>query len=174
VKQPFPAPPTPLALLVEYAQWIVLGTVMAVIWDAHRPAAVDDSGSAAPAFYPDQVLRVQVSMILKDTRSVWWRMVEREAVLILKPYNTRRLVLDDRGIFFLTRNAIPAQGGMPYAQPARQSGYIEVGLSQPYRVGGLVPRWISNGLHEPLPLARSAEVWAALAAWQRRDPHEMD
>ena len=154
------APPTPLALLVQYAQWIVLGTVVAVIWDAyHSPP-----GAPSPAFYPDQVLRLQISLIFKDTRAAWWRLVEREVVLVLKPYNARHLAVDDRGLFFLTRNAVPAQGGVPYDLAARQTGYIEVGLSQPYRVGGLVPRWISNGLSEPLPPERARAVRAALAA----------
>jgi hypothetical protein len=105
--------------------------------------------------------------VLKDTRSRWARLVERESVLVLKPYNARHLAVEDLGIFFLTRNAVPAQGGVPYALPARQTGYIEVGLSQPYRVGGVIPRWISNGLDAPLPLAEASAVRAAVAAWRR-------
>jgi hypothetical protein len=160
------ASPTPLAVLVKHAQWIVLGTVVAVIWDAYRPPPDAAGETPAPAFYPDQVLRVQVSLILKDTRSLWGRLVERKTVLVLKPYNARRLAPDDRGFFFLTRNAVPAQGGVPYDLAVRQLGYIEVGLSQPYRVGGLIPRWISNGLTEPLPISQGATIRQAIAAWR--------
>lgn len=166
-RSPAPAAPTPLALLVAYAQWIVAGTVEAVVWDAGGAPAL---AGAAPAFafYPDQVVRLRIAHSLKDTRARWRRLVERGAVLVWKPYNARRLAPGDRGIFFLTRNAIPAQGGVPYALPARQTGYIEIGLSQPYRVGGLIPRWVSNGLLEPLPLARAAAVRAALATLRGR------
>jgi hypothetical protein len=158
-------PPTPLALLVEYAQWIVLGTITAVVWDAAAPLS---AGTPPPVFYPDQVVRLHVAGVLKDTRSRWARLVEREAVLVLKPYNARHLAVNERGIFVLTRNAVPAQGGVPYALPARQTGYLEVGLSQPYRVGGVIPRWISNGLHAPLPLADAPQVRAAVAAGRGR------
>ncbi len=159
-------PPTPLALLVQYAQWVVLGTITAVAWDAHKVP----TGAATPTFYPDQVVRLHIAGVLNDTRSVWERMVEGTDVLILKPYSARHLEPDTQGIFFLTRNAVPAHGGVPYALPARQTGYIEIGLSQPYRVGGLVPRWISNGLYEPRPVAEVSAVRAALAAWRARQP----
>jgi hypothetical protein len=149
--------PTPLPLLIRHAQWIVVGTVIAVMWDAAQPA-----GSERPAFYPDQVLRVRVGVTLKDTRSPWRRLWERGTVQVHKPYNARRLAPGDGEIFFLTRNAVPAQGGAPYDLTARQTGYLEVGLSQPYRVGGLYPPWVSNGLDEPLPLARIEDVQAAL------------
>jgi hypothetical protein len=144
--------PTPLPLLVRHAQWIVVGAVLEVVWDAYTPAA------SVPQFYPDQVLRLRVRAGLKDTRGGWRRIWERGTVLIHKPYNARRLAPGDAGIFFLTRNAVPAQGGAPYDLPARQTGYLEVGLSQPYRVGGLYPPWVSNGLYEPLPLERVGEV----------------
>jgi hypothetical protein len=157
-------PPTPLPLLVQYAQWIVLGTIAAVVWDAAPPLA---AGVPSPPFSPDQVVRLHIAGVLKDTRGVWTRLVERESVLVLKPYNARHLAVEDLGIFFLTRNAVPAQGGVPYALPARQTGYIEVGLSQPYRVGGVIPRWISNGLDAPLPLAEASVVRAAVADWRR-------
>lgn len=160
MSEPPPAAPTPLALLVEYAQWIVAGTVQAVVWEAAGAAG----GRAGSAFYPDQVVRLRITRRFKDTRSRWRRLVERRTVLVWKPYNVRHLAPGDGGIFFLTRNAVPAQGGVPYALRARQTGFIEIGLSQPYRADGLIPRWVSNGLHEPLPVARTAEVQAALAA----------
>ena len=130
---------------------------MAVVWDAAKPA-----GTGPPAFYPDQVVRVRIGATLKDMRGLWRRLRERGSVAVHKPYNARRLVPGDAGIFFLTRNAVPAQGGAPYDLPARQTGYLEVGLSQPYRVGGLYPPWVSNGLYEPLPLGRIGAVRAAL------------
>lgn len=156
-------PPTSLALLVQYAQWIVLGTITTVVWDA-QPASV--TPLRQPTFYPDQVVRLHIAGILNDTRSLWERLVEHTDVLVLKPYNARYLEPDTPGIFFLTRNAVPAHGGVPYALPARQTGHIEIGLSQPYRVGGLLPRWISNGLYEPLPVAEVSTVRAALATWR--------
>lgn len=153
---PDPAP-TPLPLLIQHAQWIVAGTVIAVLWDAAQPA-----GGGPPALYPDQVVRVRVATTLKDRRGWWRRLRERGSVAVHKPYNARRLAPGDGGIFFLTRNAVHAQGGAPYDLTARQTGYLEVGLSQPYRVGGLYPPWVSNGLYEPLPLERIEDVQAAL------------
>jgi len=70
-------PPTPLALLVEYAQWIVLGTITVVVRDAAAPPG---AGAPPPVFYPDQVVRLHIAGVLKDTRSRWARLVERQAV----------------------------------------------------------------------------------------------
>ena len=81
---------------------------------------------------------------------------------MLKPYNTRHLAPGDGGIFFLTRNAIPKQGGAPYTLAAVQTGYLAVGLGQPYVVGGLRPRWVSNGLDGPLPPDQIAAVRAVV------------
>src|SRR6478672_4283357 len=103
------ATPTSLPLLVRHSQWIVVGTVQAVRWDAYRL-----TGAEAPAFYPDQVFRLRVQQTLKDTRSAWARLREPAPALALKPYNARHLAPGDHGIFFLTRNAIPKQGGAPY------------------------------------------------------------
>jgi hypothetical protein len=152
------APPS-LPLLVQHSQWIVIGTVQAVLWDAYRPGAGEP-----PAFYPDQVLAVRVQAGLKDTRSAWARLRERGPALVLKPYNMRHLAPGEAGIFFLTRNAIPKQGGAPYALAAVQTGYLAVGLGQPYVVGGLRPRWVSNGLDGPLPVDLLAAVRAVVVA----------
>ena len=143
--------PTPLPLLVRHAQWIVAGEVQAVLAEAPPAPGV-------PGFFGDQVLRVRVRAGLKDTRP-WPRLLwERGTILVHKPYNARRLAPGDAGIFFLTRNTIPAHGGAPYDLPARRLGFLEVGLSQPYRLGDLLAPWVSNGRDAPLDPARVAEV----------------
>ena len=153
--------PTPLPLLVRHAQWIVLGTVTEVLWDAYQP------GATVPQFYPDQVVMLRVGETLKDTRSAWRRLRERGAVQVHKPYSARHWAPGDAGIFFLTRNAVPQQGGAPYDLAARQAGFLEVGLSQPYRVGGLYPPWVSNGRDTPWPDAQAGDVRALVRGGDR-------
>ena len=104
-----------------------------------------------------------VHSALKDTRGRLARWMGGGRLLVHKPYSVRRLAVGDGGLFFLTRNAVPTQGGPPFDATARATGDLHVGLSQPYRVGRWMAAWVSNGQDAPLPLARLDEVQAALA-----------